>query len=451
MASDTIPTFNLKAVVQETGLKPDTLRAWERRYGIPEPDRTTGGHRLYSQLDINTLKWMLERQEEGLSISRAVKLWRRITAEGHDPLETMPLAHAPEPVASYTPMELGDTVVELRRSWVDAVLAFDERKAELVLSQAFSYYPPEAVCFELLQKALVEIGNGWYEGTVTVQQEHFASALALRRMDALLAALPAPTRPGRILVGCPPGDNHTFSALLLTFLLRRRGWDVVYLGADVPTNRLQMTVDKTRPDLVVFSGQLLESAASLLGVAQFLQTQNVPLAYGGYIFNIVPAIRDRIPGHFLGNSIAQVPDVIEHLVTTKPPIPAYEPVSPEYAAAYAYFLERHGLLESTVWQILDRDDFPKMDVPEANRYMSRNIAAALRLGDLDYMGANLHWIEGMMINHNLPPNHLQRYLQAYYEAAQSALEGPAGEPILEWLADVVEIAEMAVLDPQSHL
>jgi hypothetical protein len=189
----------------------------------------------------------------------------------------------------------------------------------------------------------------------------------------------------------------------------------------------------------------------MLNVAQFLQTQNVPLAYGGYIFNIVPEIRERIPGHFLGNSIAQVPDVVDHLVTAKPPVPAHEPVSAKYQAAYAYFLERHGLLESNVWQILDREDFPKANVPEANRYMSRNIAAALQLGDLDYMGANLHWVEGMMINHNLPPNHLQHYLQAYYEAAQSALDGPAGEPILEWLADVVEIAEMAVLNSQSYL
>jgi DNA-binding transcriptional MerR regulator len=46
------PTYNLKAVVQETGLKPDTLRAWERRYGQPQPQRTLGGHRLYSQQDI---------------------------------------------------------------------------------------------------------------------------------------------------------------------------------------------------------------------------------------------------------------------------------------------------------------------------------------------------------------------------------------------------------------
>jgi DNA-binding transcriptional MerR regulator len=40
---DTTPTYNLKVVVQETGLRPDTLRAWERRYGLPQPDRRGGG------------------------------------------------------------------------------------------------------------------------------------------------------------------------------------------------------------------------------------------------------------------------------------------------------------------------------------------------------------------------------------------------------------------------
>ena len=80
------PTFNLKAVVQETGLKPDTLRAWERRYGMPEPERTSGGHRIYSQEDINILKWLLERQDEGMSISRAVDMLRRLRAEGKTPV-----------------------------------------------------------------------------------------------------------------------------------------------------------------------------------------------------------------------------------------------------------------------------------------------------------------------------------------------------------------------------
>src|SRR5512144_2011880 len=82
----TTPAFNLKAVLKETGLAADTLRAWERRYGLPTPDRTAGGHRLSSQRDIETLKWLTARQAEGLSISRAVDMWNEQTASGTDPL-----------------------------------------------------------------------------------------------------------------------------------------------------------------------------------------------------------------------------------------------------------------------------------------------------------------------------------------------------------------------------
>ncbi|MDV7400978.1 MerR family transcriptional regulator, partial [Arthrospira platensis SPKY1] len=73
--SSKLPSFNLKVVIQETGIKPHTLRAWERRYGLPQPERTPGGHRLYSQRDIDIVKWLIHRQEEGLTISRAVELW----------------------------------------------------------------------------------------------------------------------------------------------------------------------------------------------------------------------------------------------------------------------------------------------------------------------------------------------------------------------------------------
>src|SRR5512135_1445287 len=82
----TTPAFNLKVVLKETGLGADTLRAWERRYGLPVPQRTQGGHRLYSQRDIETIKWLMARQAEGLSISRAVDLWNKQNASGSDPL-----------------------------------------------------------------------------------------------------------------------------------------------------------------------------------------------------------------------------------------------------------------------------------------------------------------------------------------------------------------------------
>lgn len=443
MATDETPTFNLKAVVQETGLKPDTLRAWERRYGVPDPDRTSGGHRLYSQNDINTLKWLLERQEDGLAISRAVSMWRSLVAEGKDPLREMPLSSLVETQASYSPLELGDTIVELRNSWIDACLDFDEHKAEIVLAQAFSYYSPEVVCFELLQKGLVEIGNGWYEGTVTVQQEHFASALALRRLDALLAGAPVPTRSTRIIVGCPPGDNHTFGALLITLLLRRRGWDVIYLGANVPTNRLLSTIERTDPSLVLFSAQLLDTASTLLDVGLYLEELDVPLAYGGFVFNFIPDLQSRIPGHFLGSDISRVPDIVEELVSKHPSMPVYDPVSQDYLDAYSYFVGRSGMVEARTWQLLQGAPIAQKDLKEANESMTRNISSALRLGDLAYIGANLEWIEGMMINYEMPFEHMRRFLEAYHQAAADTLTTPEGQIIVDWLASIVDIAEGA--------
>ena len=438
MTNDEMPVYNLKAVVQETGLKPDTLRAWERRYSLPEPNRTSGGHRLYSQQDINTLKWLLARQEEGLSISRAVNLWRSLKSEGRDPLQVTPLGHGDEVQLAYPTIESDNTIVELRRAWVEACTAFDERKAEMVLNQAFSYYAPEIVCFELLQKALAEIGSGWYEGAVTVQQEHFASALAERRLNSLLSASPAPTRLGRVIVGCAPGDIHTFSTLLVTYLLRRRGWDVIYLGADVPINRLQEAIETTRPNLVVFSAQLLDTAATLLDVATYMRDIDVPLAYGGYVFNAVPDLTRRIPGHFLGEVLERVPFVIEQLIQSPPPLPEHEPVSDAYQAAWAYFRERSGIIEMEVWQNFGAKSNGNSGGADVTHYLTQNILSALKLGDLDYIGSNLLWIEGMLLNHSMSPNVLCRFLETYHQAALHHLERPPGQLVVQWLEGVVE-------------
>src|SRR5215208_3227388 len=121
----TTPAFNLKVVLKETGLAADTLRAWERRYGLPIPQRSAGGHRLYSQRDIETIKWLMKRQAEGLSISRAVDLWNEQLASGTDPLvgsaqqSSSSLAARAMPVQYQAPDTTLDT---LRRRWVEACL-----------------------------------------------------------------------------------------------------------------------------------------------------------------------------------------------------------------------------------------------------------------------------------------------------------------------------------------
>ena len=126
------PIYNLKAVLKETGLKADVLRAWERRYGLPAPERTQGGHRLYSQLDIETIKWLIARQNDGFSISRAVEHWRELEASSRDPFADYPQTDVSDSLAfSGSPTSLE----ALRAEWLKACLAFNETSAEQALNR----------------------------------------------------------------------------------------------------------------------------------------------------------------------------------------------------------------------------------------------------------------------------------------------------------------------------
>ena len=71
---DNTPVFTIKTVVQEIGIPPATLRAWERRYGVLSPGRSEGGYRLYSERDIAILRWLKRQVDAGVSISRAAAL-----------------------------------------------------------------------------------------------------------------------------------------------------------------------------------------------------------------------------------------------------------------------------------------------------------------------------------------------------------------------------------------
>lgn len=436
MAQDDTPTFNLKAVVQETGLKPDTLRAWERRYGLPQPERTAGGHRLYSQRDIDMLKWLIARQNEGLSISRAVDLWERVSAESQDPLIAIPLP-SQETADSRQILNLrdsGNALAHLRAEWLAACKSFDERRAEHIMAQAFALYPVEAVCAELLQKGIAAIGDGWYQGEVTVQQEHFASALAVRRLEALLAAAPVPTRPGRILAGCPAEENHTFGLLLIALALRRHGWEVVYLGANVPLPQLQATLASARPNLVVSSAQQLFTAATLLEMAELVYAERVPFAFGGAIFSATPGLAERIPGHFLGHEISQTPQAVEKLLPTPRLNAPVTAVSPEALAARDHFRENQTFIEARVWR--RARDASHDQLVNANANMGRIITAALSLGDIAYADNDMAWIRGLLVNHNLPLEMLNGYLIVYLEVLRERLD-ERGQPIMEWLEKLI--------------
>jgi DNA-binding transcriptional MerR regulator len=429
----TTPVFNLKVVLKETGLPADTLRAWERRYSLPVPQRTPGGHRLYSERDIHTIKWLMARQAEGLSISRAVDLWNEQLASGSDPLAGLALSSLSTlQKAPATRLPAETTLDTLRSHWVEGCLNFNEPDAEQTLNQAFSMFPIEAVCVEVLQKGLSEIGSLWYANRASVQQEHFASGLAMRRLDALLIASPASSRPFTILVGCPPDEWHSFASLMLSLFLRRRGLNVIYLGANVPVTRFEETVKSVRAQLVVLVAQTLVSASTLHHTAHALTSKGIQVGYGGRIFNLQPDLLSYIPGYHLGNDVAGSVDEVERILSGKRKPVEVKSASQEYVAAHQLFLANRANIELTLRTLVEPLGISSEDHQTGVQFLGDNIAAALALGNIHYASNEIDWIKSLLHAYARPEHELAHFIEAYAQAADKHTNG-SGKPIYDWL------------------
>jgi MerR family transcriptional regulator, light-induced transcriptional regulator len=436
--SNLVPTYNLKAVVKETGIKPDTLRAWERRYGLPDPGRTAGGHRLYSRRDIDTIKWLIAREAEGLSISNAVELWRRLISEGRDPLrmEDNGGGRAAGALSLHTmPNTAAAAILELRQAWVDACLAFDEQRAEQVLSHAFALYSPEVVVLELLRRGVVEAGEGWCRGATAVEQEYFASELARRRLEALMVSMPPSTRSGRVVLAAAPEESNTLHPLILTFLLRRHGFDALYVGSNVSVPHLQATVSRLEPDLVVVYAHHLITVVGLLDVVEAVRPLGVSVGFSGAVFNMEPSLRERVAGHFLGEELEEAFAAVETLLGSMPPSPEPSAPAAAYQEAMVLFRQCQASIEARVWRSLRLDAEYHDQLAIANKRVGDTIAASLRLGDIGLLGTRIEWLQCLLDYHCFGDELLRKYVGAYYEAAKEYLDD-RGYMVIAWLAQL---------------
>ncbi len=283
MAISRKPRYNLNLILQETGLKADTIRAWERRYKLPLPARSEGGHRLYSDYDLSTLKWLVARQKEGMRISQAVNYWMDLVNSGNDPLQQdKPPARQ---VDSLVQMDDDiDTLEDLQEKWIEYCLGYDEPHAEQILSLAFAQFPLETVLTAVILPSIDKVGQLWYQGEATVQQEHFISEITIRKVETLITAAPNPVHAQRIMIACAPGEQHTITLLILTLLLKHRGWDVVYLGANVPNERLSEVILEIKPALAVLTASRLSTTAALLNTLNILGRETNPGSIWGMDF-----------------------------------------------------------------------------------------------------------------------------------------------------------------------
>lgn len=433
---NTNPVFNLKVVLKETGLAADTLRAWERRYGLPAPDRSAGGHRLYSQHDIETIKWLMARQTEGLSISRAVDMWNEQTASGAD-LLAVSVQKATIPPASMN-------LEAIRRDWLTACFQYDTALAEQILNQAFAANSVEITCTQVIMRGLYEIGELWHKGIASIQQEHFTSSIAMRKLEALISATPPPTRSGTIIAACPADEQHTFPLLLMTLFLRRRGWNVIYLGANVPTDRMEETIQVIKPKLVILSAQTLATTLALREMARLLNQKGIKTAFGGRGFNHVTGLQERIPAHFLGNTIESAIPKIESLIN-KPSLPPEEPaLDKNILQLAAIYKQKRPSIESALCEDLQSrgQTFDFLDA--ANHFLGNALSAALELGDINYLSADMNWLVNLIIQHKVSVTYLPQFLQAYSQATRSIM-GESSQPICSWLALEIQKLEATTI------
>jgi methanogenic corrinoid protein MtbC1 len=339
----TTPLYNIKAVVQATGISPSTLRAWERRYGMCQPQRSESGYRLYSDRDVAIIRWLKSQVDAGMAISQAVAWLESLSADpaGAEQPGVLPTAgvisRAPLPARAGRSGALTRAVAlpggispvrdevrgfdALRADLTQALVTFNELAAEQTMAEAFALYPIEQVGEALVMPVLVEIGERWQNNELSVTREHFATNYLLHRLTALLRTVPNLDGGPPIWIGCAPGEMHECGPVLLALYLRRAGYRVHYLGRNLPVDDFVDEVRRQQPALVMLSACIDASVAGLRQIAQQCTRLEMPrplFGYGGRAFIQQPARRDEIPGVYMGDSAQDAVDTVHALLSGAP-------------------------------------------------------------------------------------------------------------------------------------
>src|SRR3954471_1105106 len=270
---ETAPLVRIGELSRRTGVSAELLRAWEQRYGLLRPERSSGGFRLYSQADESRVRRMTALIASGVSASEAAA---RATSD--------------EPV-----MPDGAVTDELAGALRRALDHFDGEAAHDVLDRLLAAVSVEIAISQVLVPLLHELGDRWETGTATVGQEHFASNLVRGRLLGIARGWASGSGPAFILA-CPPGEEHDLGLGMFGIALARRGARVVFLGADTPVATIAETLREVAPAGLVIAvarpEPLAAAAAELESVAR-----DVAVYVGG------PGVDERLVEAFGGRPL----------------------------------------------------------------------------------------------------------------------------------------------------
>ncbi|NIK11467.1 MerR family transcriptional regulator [Alkalibacillus almallahensis] len=229
--------YSIKKVAELTGIQTVTIRAWENRYHIVSPSRSEGGHRIYSDEDVQLLKWLKYKTEfEKYKISDAVRLWEEQDGEI-------------TPVYNTQNSQYSDTIYKL----YNHLTQFNTKEANDTINLAFSQYDYEDVLHHIFVPILHRIGDEWEKGALSVAQEHFASEFIMQRCTEFLRILPIDHSLPKALAFTPEHELHHIGLLMFSLFLRKQGMEVLYLGANTPLDHVTHVLESNDIKLIVTS------------------------------------------------------------------------------------------------------------------------------------------------------------------------------------------------------
>ncbi len=226
--------LRIGALSRRVGVSPELLRAWEQRYGLLQPLRSSGGFRLYSAEDEERVRSMRRHLDEGVSAAEAARLALAQTA--------------PDQGEEAQSAGLAQLSMELR----GALDRLEEPGAQASFDRLLATFTLEAVLRDVVLPYLQALGDRWERGEATVAQEHFASNVLRGRLLGLARGWGRGDGP-RAVLACAPGELHDLSLIMFGLVLAGRGWLITYLGPDTPISTIQETLADVEPRLVVIA------------------------------------------------------------------------------------------------------------------------------------------------------------------------------------------------------
>lgn len=250
-------TYPIRTVAKLTGLTPDLIRAWERRYGVVEPVRGPRGARLYGAADVDRLRILATVVGNGRSIGDVAHL----PPEQLEEIVTV-AAGAGNRVPGAAPLAVPS--LEALLAAVDAV---DMAALERGLSAALLALGAPRFAREVAIPLLNAVGAAWAQGRLSIGQEHLVSNAMRNLLGALARSGREPSAPSLLLAG-PAGERHEFGLLMVAVLAADRGLGAYVLGVDVPAADIADTARKLRVGAVglslVAEGNRVASARALV-------------------------------------------------------------------------------------------------------------------------------------------------------------------------------------------